>query len=110
VFKNGEQGILNFVVNEQVRLGKIQAARVPLMRWPGHGMHGLDAAAVSGRSCPSVVVHWAGMSRMRRHELPGADVLSYLERHYYERVPLGQARRVLHRCQGKLAKLVRTLR
>jgi hypothetical protein len=107
VFKNGEQGILNFVVNEQVRLGVIRTARVPLMRWPGHGMHELDAQAVSRRSCPALVVHWAGMSRMRRHEVPGADVLAYLERQYYGRIPFGPALRVVHRCQGVLAKIRR---
>ena len=107
VFKNGEQGILNFVVNEQARRGTIQTARVPLMRWPGHGMHGLDAQTVSRRSCPPLVVHWAGMSRMRRHQIPGADVLSYLERQYYERIPFGQALRLVHRCRGALAKIRR---
>jgi hypothetical protein len=96
VFKNGEQGVLNFVVNEQHNNGRISVARVPLMRWPGQGMQGLDARAVARRSCPPLVVHWAGMKRTRQRDMVGTDLLNYFERHYYRRLPAGRARRILN--------------
>jgi hypothetical protein len=109
VFKNGDQGVLNLVVNEQTRLGRVRTARVPLMRWPGHGMAGLDAASVARGSCPPVVVHWAGMSRMPRRRIPGADVLAYFERRYYERLPLGAAWRLVNRGRDALGRAGQTV-
>lgn len=103
VFKNGDQGVLNFVVNEQWRAGKISVARVPLMRWPGHGMKGLDASAVSRRSCPSLVVHWAGMKQARQRDMVGAELLAYFEKGYYRRLPMGGVRRILRGCRHALS-------
>jgi hypothetical protein len=95
VFKNGDQGILNFVVNEQARLGKLRVARVPLMRWPGHGMQGLDADKVAKRAAAPLVVHWAGMKKARQRDMVGADLLAHFENNYYKRLPAGRARRIL---------------
>jgi hypothetical protein len=95
VFKNGDQGVLNFIVNEQARLGKIRVARVPLMRWPGHGMQGLDADQVAKRTAAPLVVHWAGMKKARQRDMVGADLLAYFENNYYKRLPAGGARRIL---------------
>jgi hypothetical protein len=95
VFKNGDQGVLNFVVNEQAQLGKIRVARVPLMRWPGHGMQGLDADKVAKRTAAPLVVHWAGMKKARQRDMVGADLLAYFENNYYNRLPAGGARRIL---------------
>jgi hypothetical protein len=95
VFKNGDQGVLNFVVNEQARLGKIRVARVPLMRWPGHGMQGLDAGKVAKRTAAPLVVHWAGMKKARQRDMVGADLLAHFEANYYKRLPAGRVRRIL---------------
>jgi hypothetical protein len=94
VFKNGEQGVLNFVANEQLRLGRIRVARVRLMRWPGHGMQGLDVHSVSKRLAAPLVVHWAGMKMARQCDTVGADLLAFFERFYYRRLPDGEARRL----------------
>jgi hypothetical protein len=110
VFMGGDQGILNYVVNEQCRLGRIRAARVPLMRWPGNGMHGLSAESVANRSCPSLVIHWAGLKRARHRNMQGADILRYYERRYYERLPAGPARLVLDSCRSVLAGGIRSMK
>lgn len=94
VFKNGEQGVFNFVANEQVRLGKIRVARVPLMRWPGHGMGGLDSETVSKHAATPRIVHWAGLKKARQRDMIGADLLAYFENAYYQRLPAGEARRL----------------
>jgi len=95
LFKNGEQGILNFVVNQQWRAGRLRVARVPLLRWPGHGLRGVDAAAVAAGSCTPCVVHWAGMKKTRHRDMLGADLLTYFEGEYYDRLPAGRARKAL---------------
>jgi hypothetical protein len=95
VFKNGDQGVLNFVANEQLRLGRIRVARVSLMRWPGHGMQGLDVHSISKRLAPPLVVHWAGMKMARQCDTVGADLLAFFEKFYYRRLPDGEARRLL---------------
>ena len=95
IFKNGEQGVLNHVVNEQCRAGKITVARVPLMRWPGHGIERLSVDVVSGRSCPPLVVHWAGMKKARQRDMVGADLLAYFEKQYYQRLPSRSARGIV---------------
>ena len=98
-FMGGEQGVLNFVLNAKVRSGDIRVARVPLMCWPGHGMQGITAATLADGSCRARVVHWAGMKRTRLRDMIGADVLYANEQRYYDRLPLGSARRVLNRCR-----------
>lgn len=98
VFRNGEQGVLNFIVNERTRSGELRVARVPLMRWPGFGMDGLDAEIVSRRSGPPAVVHWAGMKKARLNAMVGADLLLFFEKYYYRRLPGKQMRRIIAAC------------
>ena len=95
VFKNGEQGILNYVLNEQWRSGKARIARIPLMRWPPYGMQQLDAHAISMKASPPLVVHWAGIKKVRQRDMVGADVLAFFENEYYKRLPAGTSRRIL---------------
>lgn len=110
VFKNGEQGVLNFVVNEQWRAGKIRVARIPLMRWPGHGMHGLDTESLSKRASPALVVHWAGMKKARQQDMVGADLLAYFEQEYYRRLPAGGLRRLYAGCRDAWFQCLRSVR
>lgn len=89
VFKNGDQGVLNFVFNQKVMTSGLRVGREPLMRWPGHGMDGFDVEAVRAGTAPARVVHWAGIKRLRFSSMPGADLLDYFEESYYERIPGG---------------------
>jgi hypothetical protein len=94
-FKQGEQGLLNYVLNQKALLNSSLVARHPIMRWPGHGMQGLTADALRSGTAPALVVHWAGQKRTRQRDMTGADVLAYFERLYYARLPAGAARRPL---------------
>lgn len=109
IFKNGDQGVLNLVLNQRARSGSVRVARVALMRWPGHGMQGLDAASVMSRACPPRVIHWAGMKQARQRDMPGADVLGYYERQYYLRLPAGFARRIVNSYRSVLGRSLRKL-
>lgn len=94
IFKNGEQGVLNFVINEKVRTGSLSVARVPLMHWPGFGMGELNAKTVAAKTAPPVVVHWAGMKKARLSAMVGADLLTFFEKRYYQRIPGGELMRL----------------
>lgn len=95
VFKNGDQGVLNLVANKRVREGTLSVGRVPLMRWPGHGLDGLSAELIASRTAPPFVIHWAGIKKARMRDMPGSDILEYFERLYYDRLPGGESRRKL---------------
>ena len=57
------------------------------MRWPGHGMGGIDAKSIEARTAPPRIVHWAGMKRARLRDMTGSDVLMFFEREYYRKIP-----------------------
>ena len=102
-FKNGEQGILNYVLNRKAVIDGLAVDRRKIMRWPGHSMNGLNAETVSKSAAPPVVVHWAGMKKPRQRDLIGADLLGFFEAFYYRRLPAGSARSALARCWAALA-------
>jgi hypothetical protein len=108
VFKNGDQGVLNAVVNRLSREGRITVARAPLLCWPAHGMQGITARAVAERRGPARVVHWAGLKGPRHGALPGGDVLMFFEALYYARLG-GTGRRRLASCRHAAAFIIREL-
>jgi hypothetical protein len=93
-FMNGEQGILNYVLNQKATIDGLRIERRKIMCWPGHSMEGLDAETVSKRVAAPRVVHWAGVKKARQRDMTGADLLSCFERVYYQRLPVGEARRL----------------
>lgn len=108
-FKNGEQGLLNYVLNQKVKRGEVVVCRRKLMRWPLHGMQNITAKTVADGSAPALVVHWAGPKALRWKNMPGSDVLSYFERLYYSRVPLGRVSRQWRTWTGFLRSSRRAL-
>jgi GT2 family glycosyltransferase len=106
LFMNGEQGILNYVLNQKAAKDGLRVERRQIMHWPGHSMHGLDAEAVSRRAAEPRVVHWAGMKRIRQRDMIGADLLAYFEKAYYQRLPSGEARRFLAGWRDALSQLL----
>jgi len=105
LFKNGEQGLLNFVVNEQYQKGGISVTRVPLMRWPGFDVSDIKLPEIArGNVSPyPQIMHWAGFKAPRLESLPREDLLLHFERLYYqvhgggERLRRARARRFLVR-------------
>ena len=94
-FMPGDQGILNYVFNQKAALEGLQVERRQIMRWPGHSMEGLNAEAVSRKTAAPRIVHWAGLKKARLRDMVGANLLAYFEKVYYERLPAGEARRIL---------------
>lgn len=84
-FRQGEQGLFNYVLNRAVREGRTDVARHPLMRWPGHDTSDVHIADVAeGPQSPHAqVMHWAGFKAPRLAALPRADLLRYFEQRHY---------------------------
>ncbi len=85
LFMPGDQGVLNYVLNQAVRRGDTEVAQHQLMRWPGHDMADVTLAGVSqGPMSPHPQVgHWAGFKAARLAALPRADLLLHFERLHY---------------------------
>jgi len=94
-FMPGEQGVLNYVLNRRAMFDGLHVERRKILRWPGHGLEGLEVEAISKRSSPPLVVHWAGMKGARFKAMTGGDLLTFFERFYYDRLPASSSRRLL---------------
>lgn len=99
LFRNGDQGIMNYVVNQKVQIEGLKVERRKIMHWPGHGMAGLSARTVSTGEAEALVVHWAGYKGGRLSDFPGAELLRYFEARYYERLPGGVTLRLWRRAR-----------
>ena len=109
-FFPGDQGILNYVLNQKVILGELRVECRAIMRWPGYELQGLDAKTVSERAASPIIIHWAGMKKVRQRNMVGADLLSYFEDIYYQRLQFGRARRIVSNCQNALTHCVDGIR
>lgn len=98
-FMPGDQGVHNCVLNQKVESGELQVARYPIMRWPGNLMDGLVAEKVANRSAPPLIVHWAGMKKIRLAGMVGSDLLRFFEGFYYAHTPGGSVRRAFAACR-----------
>jgi hypothetical protein len=85
----GDQGVLNYVLNQKTMIDGVSVDRRKIMRWPGYGMDDISAATVAGHEAPPIVVHWAGIKGPYLGALCGADVLALFEKVYYAKIPFG---------------------
>ena len=110
LFMNGDQGVFNYVLNQKAALEGLPVERRQIMRWPGYSMDDLDAETVSKRLAPPVVIHWAGMKKLRLRNMAGGDILLFFEKYYYSRIPAGCVRRLWANCQDTLSRVKHWLR
>jgi hypothetical protein len=103
LFMPGDQGILNYVLNQKAEIDGLLVERRQIMRWPAHSMAGLNAETVSKRSAEPRIVHWAGVKKARQGDMIGGDLLAYFERVYYQRLPVGEAQRCFAACRDVLS-------
>jgi len=105
-FRNGEQGILNYVFNRKVMREGLPVERKKIMCWPACSMEGLDVTTVSKGAAPPRVVHWAGLKKLRLRDMLGAELLAFCENYYYDRLPLGGARKTVAAARHVLSTLL----
>jgi hypothetical protein len=98
-FMNGEQGILNYVLNQKAVIEGLAVQRKEIMRWPGRSLEGLDAKSISKRVAPPLIIHWAGMKKTCLRHMVGSDILLHFEQFYYSRLPVGTLRKFLANCR-----------
>jgi hypothetical protein len=94
-FMPGDQGVLNYVLNQKVMLDGLRVECRPIMRWPGRESQGLDAERVATKVAEPLIVHWAGLKKARLSQMNGFGLLAFFEKIYYRRLPGGTARRIL---------------
>jgi hypothetical protein len=110
IFMPGDQGILNYVLNQKAAIEDTPVARLPLMKWPGHGMSGFEATDIRAGSAPSRIVHWAGLKKIRFSSMSGGDLLLHFERAYYQRLPNGRLIRQARAFAGAFTGVLETLK
>ncbi|MDQ1637036.1 MAG: hypothetical protein QOF62_375 [Pyrinomonadaceae bacterium] len=89
IFKNGEQGILNYVLLKKAAAGELTIAGEAFMRWPGYGIDDIDIEKFNHASPYLNVIHWAGLTRPRISAMIRSDILSFFENYYYSRISMG---------------------
>jgi lipopolysaccharide biosynthesis glycosyltransferase len=90
IFKNGEQGVLNYVLLKKAATSELTLASVPFMRWPGYGIDDIDIGKFNDTSPYQNIIHWAGLTRPRISAMPRSDILEFFEDYYYSRISMGQ--------------------
>jgi len=93
IFRNGEQGVLNYVLMKKAALGQLTLSGEPFMRWPLDGIDDISLPMLAADSPYAEVIHWAGLTKPKLGDMLRADILSFFENFYYSRVPFGKAKK-----------------
>jgi hypothetical protein len=109
IFKNGEQGILNYVMNQKAKYFGLRVERRRMMRWPGHNLSDLNVAQIASKLGPPVIVHWAGFKTAKLRNLPASEILEFFEDQYYSKLPWGKAKKVISAIKYPSAVAIRRL-
>ena len=105
IFKNGDQGVLNYVLLKKAAQAELSIGAASFMRWPLNGIDDIDLAKLATDSPYTEVIHWAGLSRPRLGSMIRADILRFFEDFYYSRVPLGTMKKQYRGVAGQAARL-----
>lgn len=96
---NNDQSHLNFAIH--AKNGSLKISRKKMMIWPVEGNADFIDLNKIRKRIPEYpfVIHWAGMSAVRFHELPRLDILLFYREYYYSR--LGKLSRLSHIWKNK---------
>jgi hypothetical protein len=88
VFKNGDQGLFNYIMQKKSAEGAISLVRSPIMIWPEGGTADhVDLDAIRNRRpVEDRVIHWAGMKAVPYAKLPRKDILEFFKAEYHSQV------------------------
>jgi hypothetical protein len=106
VFRNGDQGVLNYVLLKKRDAGDISLGSAPLMRWTGDGIEDVDLSLLRSNSPYRFVIHWAGMTSHSVDMMTRSDILRFFEDFYYSRVRFAAIKR---RARAAIAPVSRTI-
>jgi hypothetical protein len=107
IFKNGDQGMFNYVASRRCQEGSLSIDRVPFMWWTEDEMNGVDLAKMLVKSPYQALIHWAGHKARRIDGLPRADILRQFEGLHYSHETGGSFRREWRWINEEFAKYVK---
>jgi hypothetical protein len=93
IFKNGEQGALNYVLLKKAALGELTLGGTAFMRWPANGIDDIEIHKFGDDSPYADIIHWAGLRDLRLGVMIRSDILQFFEDYYYSRVGFGTGRK-----------------
>lgn len=92
MFNPSDQGVLNYVILEKLRVRSISVARTPFMKWGEQEMSSFEVASLDASSPYPYVIHWAGLKKLRMRHMLRSDILRHFESAYYQRFTFGRVR------------------
>jgi hypothetical protein len=101
-FFPGDQGVMNYVLNQKALLQNVRVDTRALMHWAGRSLVGFEPQSVASGTAAPRIIHWAGVKKFARHSMAGADLLSFFEDYYYKRIQYGYPRRAVAVIQNGL--------
>lgn len=108
-FMGGEQGILNYVVENCANQRRLSLARIDLMLWLDVDLAKIDLNTIADKQGYDKILHWAGF-KYGEANFARRDIHAYFERQYYARLPWGTFKRrwryaqIMLRLQAKRAQ------
>lgn len=122
IFRNGDQGLTNYVVLRKLQYDELTLRREPLMAWPGgeEAARHIQLRDFTPEGKHHQVIHWAGLRWGKTiEEMPRSEVLRHFEDVYYRRIGFGSLKRRLRWTRFRIhrdfglplrAKIKKTLR
>jgi lipopolysaccharide biosynthesis glycosyltransferase len=89
IFKNGDQGILNYIVMKKSSSAELSVQRVPFMKWGADEINQFDLEQIKYNSPYPFLIHWAGLKKPRLGDMIRSDILKFFEDIYYSKIGLG---------------------
>jgi hypothetical protein len=85
---NGEQGILNFMLQLKEQQGTLSVSRKKFMIWPVGGLADfIDLNEIRSKNpVYPFVIHWAGVKSNRLKDLPRGEIISFYQDYYYSSI------------------------
>jgi hypothetical protein len=108
VFRMGEQGLLNYLLQKKAATGEIALRRIPMMEIPGTPRaRSVRIEELHPGGPHRFVIHWCGMKGETFRGTLRGDLLMHFEKRYYKGVPSGCALRWLRAAARGLERNLR---
>jgi hypothetical protein len=111
LFRKGEQGVSNYVVQKRLQRGELSVHRERFMFWPGtpEAVAHIRVADLTPEGKHQELIHWAGFGWGQGiFGMPRSDILRHFEDLYYSRIPGGQLRRSVRALRSRLGRVRRS--
>jgi lipopolysaccharide biosynthesis glycosyltransferase len=90
IFKNGDQGVLNYVLSKKAEAGQVTIGGIPFMKYGLEEIGDLDLSKIAENSPYPFVIHWAGLKRPQIKAMIRSDILLFFEDYYYSKIRFGK--------------------